>query len=62
MLSLTADNSNDTLTTELAKRVDSFSGAVNRTRCFLHIVNLVAQSIIKQFNVPKHAQASLEDD
>jgi hypothetical protein len=64
MLSLTADNasSNDTLTTELAKRVESFSGTLNRTRCFLHIVNLVAKSIIQQFDVPKNAQASLSND
>jgi hypothetical protein len=64
MLSLTADNvsSNDTLTTELAKRVESFSGTVGRTRCFLHIVNLVAKSIIKQFDIPKNAPASLYDD
>ncbi|KAG1797937.1 hypothetical protein EV424DRAFT_1271678, partial [Suillus variegatus] len=52
MLSLTADNAsaNDTLTTELAKRVQSFGGELSRTRCFLHIVNLIAKSIIRQFD------------
>ncbi|KAG2085569.1 uncharacterized protein F5147DRAFT_527472, partial [Suillus discolor] len=64
MLSLTGDNasSNDTLTTELAKHVDSFSGALSRTRCFLHIVNLIAKSIIKLFDVPKKEQARLDDE
>jgi hypothetical protein len=26
---------------------------VNRTRCFLHIINLVAKTLLKQFDVPK---------
>ena len=37
---------------ELAKILPKFS-EVSHTRCFLHIVNLVAKSIIKQFDVPK---------
>jgi hypothetical protein len=37
---------------ELTKILPKFS-EVSHTRCFLHIVNLVAKSIIKQFNVPK---------
>ena len=41
---------------ELADLLDSFPGAANQTRCFTHILNLVAKSIIKQFDVPK-AQA-----
>ncbi|KAG1811308.1 hypothetical protein EV424DRAFT_1327742, partial [Suillus variegatus] len=47
ILSLTGDNesSNDMLTTELAKHMDSFSGSLSRTHCFLHIVNLVAKSL-----------------
>ncbi|KAG0698043.1 hypothetical protein DFH29DRAFT_810876 [Suillus ampliporus] len=42
------------MTTELAKLVDHFGGEVARTRCFLHIINLVAKSLIKEFDVPKH--------
>lgn len=38
---------------ELADLLDDFPGAANRTRCFTHILNLVAKSIIKQFDVPK---------
>ena len=41
---------------ELADLLDSFPGAANQTRCFTHILNLVAKSIIEQFDVPK-AQA-----
>lgn len=56
MLSITADNasSNDTMTTELAKLIDHFGGEAACTRCFLHIINLVAKSLIKEFDVPKH--------
>ncbi|KAH7926228.1 hypothetical protein BV22DRAFT_990314, partial [Leucogyrophana mollusca] len=52
ILSVTADNasSNDTMTTELASLVPTFSGESTRTRCFLHIVNLVAKSIIREFD------------
>jgi hypothetical protein len=38
---------------ELADLLVDFPGAANRTRCFTHILNLVAKSIIKQFDVPK---------
>jgi len=41
---------------ELADLLDDFPGAANQTRCFLHILNLVVKSIIKQFDLPK-AQA-----
>jgi hypothetical protein len=55
MLSITADNasSNDTLVAELADRVAYFAGDTNRTRCFLHIVNLVAKSLIREFDTSK---------
>lgn len=35
---------------ELDFQLDEFS-EVNRIRCFLHIVNLVAKSLLKQFDV-----------
>jgi len=47
---------------ELADLLDDFPGEANRTRCFTHILNLVAKSIIKQFDVPKaHADDVLDD-
>jgi hypothetical protein len=33
--------------------VDAFPGPPNRTRCFTHILNLVAKCIMKQFDAPK---------
>jgi hypothetical protein len=38
---------------ELESLLESFPGAANRTRCFTHILNLVAKSILRQFDVPK---------
>ncbi len=37
---------------ELLNLLPNFPGALNRCRCFLHIVNLVAKSVLKQFDVP----------
>lgn len=37
----------------LADIVNEFPGSLNRTRCFAHILNLVAKSILKQFDSPK---------
>ncbi len=37
---------------ELSNLLPNFPGAPNRCRCFLHIVNLVAKSVLKQFDVP----------
>ena len=37
----------------LANILENFPGEPNQTRCFLHILNLVAKTIIKQFDVPK---------
>jgi hypothetical protein len=33
--------------------LDDFPGSANRTRCFNHIINLVAKTITKAFDVPK---------
>jgi hypothetical protein len=38
---------------ELEVLLDDFPGAANRTRCFTHILNLVAKSVMKQFDLPK---------
>ncbi|KAA1479016.1 hypothetical protein DENSPDRAFT_751612, partial [Dentipellis sp. KUC8613] len=55
MLSVTCDNAsaNDVMVDELAELIDGFSGQVARTRCFAHVVNLVAKSLLRQFDVPK---------
>jgi hypothetical protein len=38
---------------ELERTLEEFAGDASRIRCFLHIVNLVAKSMLKQFDVPK---------
>ncbi|KAG2342365.1 hypothetical protein BDR05DRAFT_886472 [Suillus weaverae] len=55
ILSITADNasSNNTMITELADMVGHFGGKTAWTCCFLHIVNLIAKSLLKQFDIPK---------
>lgn len=47
---------------ELAKRLDLFPGPENQTRCFTHVLNLIAKSIIRQFDVPKVKQDQMLDD
>ncbi|TFK80195.1 hypothetical protein K466DRAFT_444597, partial [Polyporus arcularius HHB13444] len=52
ILSVTADNAtnNDTLTDTLSAALPEFQGSFSRTRCFLHILNIVAKAILKQFD------------
>jgi hypothetical protein len=38
---------------ELADHVADFQGSPSRARCFLHVVNLVAKSIIRVFDIKK---------
>jgi hypothetical protein len=55
ILSITCDNTsnNDTMIQALGELINMFSGEARRTCCFEHIVNLIAKSIIQQFDVPK---------
>ena len=55
ILSITCDNAscNDMMIDKLAELLKHFPGAANRTRCFAHILNLVAKSVIRQFDVAK---------
>ena len=47
---------------ELADLLRDFPGETNQTRCFTHILNLIAKSIIKQFDILKaHADEVLYD-
>jgi hypothetical protein len=47
---------------ELEELVAAFPGEPGRTRCFAHILNLIAKSIIKQFDVPKAKKGEVMDD
>jgi len=62
ILGLTADNAAnmDTLSKHLAEQVPGYS-TVNRTRCFTHILNLVAKSLLRQFDVTKSKDSSNKD-
>ena len=55
ILGVTADNAsnNDKMIEHLAVLLDTFPGAPNQTQCFAHILNLVAKSILRQFEGPK---------
>jgi hypothetical protein len=49
---------------ELTNLIEDFPGPANQTRCFLHILNLVVKSIIRQFDIPisKKITDGEEDD
>jgi hypothetical protein len=47
---------------ELELTLPDFPGEANRTRCFNHIINLVAKSMLRLFDVPKKkANQALND-
>jgi len=46
---------------ELRDLLSSFPGGANRTRCFAHIINLIAKTIIRQFDIPKAKEGELVD-
>ncbi|EIW58948.1 uncharacterized protein TRAVEDRAFT_102125, partial [Trametes versicolor FP-101664 SS1] len=52
ILSVTCDNAsnNDTMVAHLEAMLEVFGGDYARTRCFLHILNLTAKSLLKQFD------------
>ncbi|KAG2055696.1 hypothetical protein BDR06DRAFT_882096, partial [Suillus hirtellus] len=68
ILSVTADNTsnNDTMTAKLEALVAHFGGESIQTHCFLHVVNLIAKSFIKEFDLPdkevKEVLSSTEED
>lgn len=43
---------------ELASSIPTFPGVENQVRCFAHVLNLVAKTIIRQFDVEKTARTS----
>jgi hypothetical protein len=61
---LTGDNAtnNDKMAEELYVLVDGFAGQASRIRCFLHVINLVAKTILKQFETPKKKAKGNEGD
>lgn len=60
---MTCDNAsnNDVMIRELAELVPGFEGEVSHIRCFLHVINLVAKSLIHQFDM-RGGQTDVQDD
>ncbi len=58
ILSITTDNAsaNDVMISELAKVLTDFPGQANQTCCFTYIINLIAKSLMKLFEVKKKSQ------
>ncbi|KAJ7611034.1 hypothetical protein B0H17DRAFT_893514, partial [Mycena rosella] len=52
LTSITCDNasSNDTMARVLEGLLPSFDADKDRTRCFAHIINLVAKSMLRMFD------------
>ena len=52
---MTCDNAknNDVMIQELETLTPEFAGFASHTQCFLHIVNLVAKSMLRQFDAKK---------
>ena len=47
---------------KLADLLDKFPGKANQTRCFLYIINLVAKSVIQQFDITKEKAGEALDE
>ncbi len=63
-MNVTCDNAsnNDTMVDHLSVLVPAFQGGFHRTRCFAHVINLVAKSFLRQFDARKGSEAELEAD
>lgn len=63
ILSITCHNAsnNDTMVEEMAKMLTAFS-EVNHTHYFTHIINLIAKSLLKQFDLKEKDEKDLTDD
>jgi hypothetical protein len=55
VLSITCDNAspNNTMVDALEVALPGFGGETNRTCCFDHIINLVARTVVRRFDLPK---------
>jgi len=64
ILGVTADNAsnNDKMIEHLATLIETFPSTANQTRCFTHILNLIAKSILHQFEAPKSKGHDVLDD
>jgi hypothetical protein len=63
-LGVTVNNAspNNVMIDELVDMLPNFLGQANHCRCFLHIINLIAKTLLKQFDIPKKDTESALDD
>ena len=47
---------------ELTSLLTEFSGPASRTCCFAHIINLIAKTVIRQFDVPQAQEGEVIDE
>lgn len=52
-------SANDAMVDELANIMETFPGQKVRVRCFLHILNLVVKTILRQFDIPKNLKKDI---
>ena len=64
VLSVTCDNAsnNDTMVACMVQLLPTFAGKASRTQCFLHIVNLVAKTLMRQFDMQPNGGAHEADE
>ncbi|KAI6111132.1 hypothetical protein F5141DRAFT_961686, partial [Pisolithus sp. B1] len=57
-LGLTCDNAsaNDVMPNKLGYRMLEFEGQTSRIQCMLHVGNLVAKTMIRQFDLPRNQE------
>lgn len=62
--SVTADNAavDDTMIMHMEKILKDFLREANQTRCFAHIINLCAKSLLRPFNIDKRKYADALDE
>jgi hypothetical protein len=63
VLAIAADNAsaNDVMIDKLSNALPIFPGEEHRVRCFNHVINLVAKSLLKLFDVPKKSSSATVD-
>lgn len=63
-MGVTVDNAspNNVMIDELVDMLPNFPGQANHCRCFLHIINLIAKTLLKQFDIPKKDTESALDN
>ncbi len=64
VMCVTCDNAsnNDTMVEEMGRLLPFFEGQYHRVRCFAHIVNLSAKSMLRQFDAKKATEVEGEAD